>query len=79
MEHEEEGRLPADFYGDTQMVTLGSLEQLMGRNDCTSCQDIVNKLTRDGSQPPLHSDLVFNCQTCKAFSSSRPSGTNLIF
>ena len=41
------------------MVTLGSLEQLMGRNDCTSCQDIVNKLTRDGSQPPSHSDLVF--------------------
>ena len=55
----KEGRLPAGVYEETETVMLGSLEQLTGRKDCTSCQDIVNKLTRDGSQPPTHSDLVF--------------------
>ena len=54
-----EGRLPPSDHEDPQTVTLGSLEQLKGRTDCTSCQDIVNKLTRDDCQPPSHSDLVF--------------------
>ena len=54
-----EGRLPSADYVDPETVTLGPLEQLMDRNDCTSCQDIFNELIRDGSQPPSHSDLVF--------------------
>ena len=55
----DEGRLPAGDYEDPQTVTLGSPEQLTGRTDCTSCQDIVKRLIRDDSQPPSHSDLVF--------------------
>ena len=53
------GRLPPGSPEDQQLLALGSLENLKGKSDCTSCQDILPKIVRDGAQVSSHSELYF--------------------
>ncbi len=50
--------LPKNFQGQ-QRLALGSLENLKSRSSCTSCQDIFEKIVRDGAQLSSHSEFHF--------------------
>ena len=52
------GRRLPDNFESHQRLALGSLEDIKGRSNCTSCQDIVEKIVRDDVQDLSHSELL---------------------
>ncbi len=52
------GRFPKTLKNPVE-YTLGSLEDLKSRSNCTSCQDIFERIVWDDAQIPSHSEIIF--------------------